>query len=477
MKPDWFDKAVELYNSGMTFVDVANQCGVSNVTIRNWFRKLNIPVRSHSDAVKISTTSRFNLDDEQIAADYESGSFSLEDLAEKNNVTVPVIRKRLKEQGVAIRKPGEGRRTKWINTNPIPEGILQAYTEGATFSELSKEIGLSVEGLRKQFKRHGIEIRPRSESALIGTEKGVQTKLRLYGYAYYPQYRTSKGERELLEALNGRGFNFQKNQSVLKNGLELDGFDQQRMVAIEYNGLFWHSEAGFVCSGGKRIGKAHTFHYNKYQKCRELGIKLYNIFEDEWRDHPDKVINYIMHNSGLIQTKIAARKTKFIEIPKETAREMVDRYHLQGGRCSIQRAFGLEYEGALVNVMTFTPHHRDTVKMSMNRFCGVPGLSVVGGASKLMKNAHDLLQSPIHTWSDNRWSNGNVYERMGCRYDGDVRPDYYWTDTRRCRFSKQSRKKTATGQPADMTEKEYNESLGLSRIWDCGKMKWVYGYE
>lgn len=55
----------------------------------------------------------------------------------------------------------------------------------------------------------------------------------------------------------------------------------------------------------------------------------------------------------------------------------------------------------------------------------------------------------------------------------DVPPSYDWTDSI-IRYSKQSRMKKNTGQPMELTERQYNESIGLSRIWDCGKIRWVY---
>ena len=74
--------------------------------------------------------------------------------------------------------------------------------------------------------------------------------------------------------------------------------------------------------------------------------------------------------------------------------------------------------------------------------------------SKLIKNARKYFDKPILTWSDNRWSNGNVYKKIGCKRLDDVRPDYYWTDF--CKlYSKQSRAKNVTGQPKEITEKDH----------------------
>jgi hypothetical protein len=42
------------------------------------------------------------------------------------------------------------------------------------------------------------------------------------------------------------------------------------------------------------------------------------------------------------------------------------------------------------------------------------------------------------------------------------------------RISKQSQMKCNTGCPKDISEKEWALQNGLSRIWDCGKVRWVF---
>ena len=42
------------------------------------------------------------------------------------------------------------------------------------------------------------------------------------------------------------------------------------------------------------------------------------------------------------------------------------------------------------------------------------------------------------------------------------------------RLSKQSQSKRNSGCPKGMTELEWANSRGLSRIWDCGKTRWEF---
>jgi hypothetical protein len=219
--------------------------------------------------------------------------------------------------------------------------------------------------------------------------------------------------------------------------------------------------------------KSKNYHYDKWKKCYDLNIKLFTIYSDEWKTDKEKIKKYIYMNLGLAKTKIFARKCEFKEISKKEANDFCNQNHLQGSTNNIVKAFGLFYENTLVLMMSFGHHHRKSNAIVLNRMCGKFDIQVVGGASKLIANAHKILNVPIITWSNNRWSNGNVYQKAGFKFDKYLPPDYDWTNHTK-RFSKQSRKKSITKQPTYMTETQYNKMLKLDKIYDCGKIRWIY---
>ena len=71
-----------------------------------------------------------------------------------------------------------------------------------------------------------------------------------------------------------------KRDRKILDGCELDLYIPSRQVAIEYNGLRWHSSA---------FGKDENYHLNKTRQCAEKGISLVHIFEDEWLTDKDQV--------------------------------------------------------------------------------------------------------------------------------------------------------------------------------------------
>jgi predicted small lipoprotein YifL len=56
--------------------------------------------------------------------------------------------------------------------------------------------------------------------------------------------------------------------------LELDMFFPNQKIAVELNGLYFHSE---------KMGKGRSYHLSKTQSCENLNILLLQIFEDEWK--------------------------------------------------------------------------------------------------------------------------------------------------------------------------------------------------
>jgi hypothetical protein len=81
----------------------------------------------------------------------------------------------------------------------------------------------------------------------------------------------SDGERTLYEFIkeNYQGLIVRNDRSL---GKELDIFLPNINLAIEFNGIYWHSE----------IYKGKYYHYEKSKICLENNINLIHIWEDDW---------------------------------------------------------------------------------------------------------------------------------------------------------------------------------------------------
>lgn len=304
-------------------------------------------------------------------------------------------------------------------------------------------------------------------------EKKRQTNIEKYGSAY-PTHKYGKVQKEIQEWLNSNGFDFKSDHIVL-NGKELDLFDANLKLAIEYCGLYWHHES----SPQPRL---RNYHFDKWKICKEKKIQLITIFEDEWLNNQEIVKSVLLSKVGKFKKRIYARKCTTKEISKKEFIDFCDQYHIQGGNVLAKVCFGLFHENKLVGVMDLGVHHRKKLnnEMVLTRLCFKKGYQIIGGASKLFNVCVNWCKSnkinKIISWSDNRWSNGSVYENLNFQLIKQLGPDYAYVDIKKPnkRISKQSQKKNNTGCPSNITEKAFALQNGLSRIWDCGKFRWEF---
>lgn len=204
-----------------------------------------------------------------------------------------------------------------------------------------------------------------------------------------------------------------------------------------------------------------------------------HVFSDEWVRRMDQCTGFIRARAGLFDRKVWARKCDVRQVPKDDAKEFVNRFHIQGFNRLGLAFFGIYDGDELAGLLSLGRHSRkiDQSKVVLDRLCFKAGVQVVGGASKLMKRAVEWATGEgyyeIITFSDNRWTDGKVYESLGFGLERKLRPDYCYVRSDGSRLSKQSQRKGLTECPENMTEREWAEHRGLRRVVDVGKVRWV----
>lgn len=278
----------------------------------------------------------------------------------------------------------------------------------------------------------------------------------------------SSGEEEVRNWIRSLGVEAKKTKKVIFP-LELDIYVPSLGIAIEYCGLYWHSE----------LHKDKNAHFNKMTQCNKKNIRLITIFEDEWMERKDQVKNFLRSVLGKNEIKIAARKCTLAQVDRKQARQFMEESHIQGAAPSVT-FIGLFHSGELMGLVSGNKHHRNANGSSLvlNRLAFKSNVSLQGGSSRLLSAlisyAKDNQYSKIVSWSDNRWSEGNVYNQVGFLLEAELPPDYGYLANRK-RVSKQSCQKKnllALGAEGE-TETEMATSLGYYRIWDCGKKRWT----
>lgn len=272
---------------------------------------------------------------------------------------------------------------------------------------------------------------------------------------------------------------YQNDRSVL-NGKELDIYIPSHNIAIEYNGLLWHSE---------KYGKDKTYHLNKTIECKNKGIKLIHIFEDEWIYKNDIVkskLKQLLNVNYSLET-VYARKCIIRVIRPTESTLFLDLNHIQGS-CNASVHLGCFYNNTLVGVMSFKKEHKNKNNWELTRFATDINKHCIGVGGKLFSFfIKNYVYEKIKSFADRRWTldeENNLYSKLGFKLETILEPDYRYYDKKnsnvvrihKFNFRKQLLHKKY-GLSLNMTEKEIVQQLGFYRIWDCGLLKYVFKNE
>lgn len=247
---------------------------------------------------------------------------------------------------------------------------------------------------------------------------------------------------------------------------EIDIYIPELKLGIEYCGLYWHSELS-----GK---KSWNYHYRKWQAAKDAGVTLITIFSDEWTTQRAIIANTIKIKLGTGNRKTGARNCKPITVMRDTAIEFYNQFHLLGSPTRLPINLGLEYKNELIALMSFIKTTGDNYELTRFASNGM----IPGAAGRLLSQfikAH--TPSSIVSFSDNRYSTGNLYKRLGFLQIGTVPPMQQYVENYSIKHHKLSLNKDKLQQmytDIDLSKTEWQilQELGYDRIWDCGKIKW-----
>ena len=315
------------------------------------------------------------------------------------------------------------------------------HTNKKSLTEIAQDIGVNMSTVMIRCHKFNIEVKNYFQSS---EEKSVVTYVR----SVYD------------------GVISERDRSL---GFEVDILIPDKQIAIEYCGLFWHSE---------QCGKDRWYHHKKYIKCKQAGIQLLTIFADEWKYKSDIVKRMVYHKMSLTSTKIYGRTTTVSVIDPKQAAIFLDQYHIQGnGGGSVHLA--LQDTSSIVAVMQFKNTSRGWL---LNRYA--TSAHVVGGASKLFQYFIKTYNPcTVFTFADHRLSNGKLYDVMGATSHQVLPPDYCYSGPgcngrriHKFNFRHKFLNKRIPNYNSGLTEFENCDNAKLWRIWDCGKTKYTWEF-
>ena len=224
---------------------------------------------------------------------------------------------------------------------------------------------------------------------------------------------------------------------------------------------------------------------NKTEECKKRGIRLIQIFEDEYDEHKEIVLNKIKHalNANNNSIHIGGRNCNVIKTDSKTAKEFLNKFHIQGFSPSTVY-YGAYYNDELASIMSFKKETNDSDNWELSRFATNIRYRINGIASKIFTRfIKDYAPLKVKSFLDRRWNiEGNtVYEKLGFKVDKILPPDYHYVKSSK-RYHKFGFRKDAMIKKygdrykltPDMTESEMAKIVGFNKIWDCGLVRYIW---
>lgn len=312
--------------------------------------------------------------------------------------------------------------------------------------DIAEELGIYYGTVIEYCKKHNFIIRQRSSYSLIELE--VKKYIEEYG----------------VECIDG-------DWNILGNK-EIDIYIPDKKLAIEINGLYWHS---YHPSSGKDENIFKHKHITKYNECKNNNIELLQFTDWQWVNKKEIVKSIIKSKLGL-NDRVFARKCEISIVCPPIARDFFDNNHLDGFVGGVSH-IGLYYDNKLVMMVTVGKHrfNKSFDGIELLRCASLKGITVIGGLSKLINYVKNNISTSIITYCDKNISNGKSYFSSGFEYVNDTKLNYFWTDGDNIisRYNAQKHKLSELLQEkydSLLTEKQNMFNAGYRIYWGCGNM-------
>ena len=276
---------------------------------------------------------------------------------------------------------------------------------------------------------------------------------------------------------------YQSDRTIIKPK-ELDIVIPSRRVAIELNGVYWHSD--------RRTRERHAARA-KYAACAAAGYRLIAIACKDWTERRGPFEQLLRAALGAdTRPAVHARECQVVQVTNAATVAFLDANHPQQPGAVYAHRFGLQHpQLGLVAVMTFSRDAYDRNRTER----GVWDLTrlatsarVRGGASKLFAHAVRALGcETVISYSANDWFAGHTYAHMGFEMLREIPPDYRvyhhalgfrpkssWArKALPARLRQIGRPELAFDPATDpRTEWDIEDAVNALRLWDSGKKLW-----
>jgi hypothetical protein len=371
-----------------------------------------------------------------------------------------------KRQNTMVEKYG----VSYNSQRPDVKIVLSEKLSKSQICDNTREFLLNKDWLYQEYvvnKRTGLDI----ADELGICYSTVLEYCRSYGFEIRQYSNSSLQQKQIYEFIleNYSGIILHNNWTLLGD-LEIDIYLPEENLAIEVNGLYWHSS-------DTHNDKNKFRHITKTNRCEALSVQLLHIRSDQW-DFKRDIIKSILKNKLGFCYRIYARKCSIVELNSVETKLFLTENHIQGNADSSIR-LGLKYYYILVAVMTFSKSRfTSNYSWELVRYCNILDTTVIGGFSRLLKYFRANYEGSIISYCDRSRSFGDVYLKNNFKLiEKKIIPSYSWTDKintyNRLQYTRKSIEKRLKFVDMNLTvdENMFNNKFRL--IFDSGQLAFV----
>jgi AraC-like DNA-binding protein len=436
------EQIIKLFQDGQTQQEIASNLGTSRWQIQK-ILKQNRVFRKAGHYISEESKTKLN-DSAWLREQHWSKNKSIQEISQELGVSTTPVFSAFKKFNIQIKKPNQHYLTidalqKAMNKDFL---IEEHHNKKKTITELAKELGYSKANLSFIFDRLGIEV-------------------------HLHKIDTSSTELELVEDIkkiySGTIIANDRKQICPK---ELDVFFPEKNLAIEVNGVLWHSS--------KHVEK--DYHLKKTIACKKKQIKLLHFWDIQIIKQRKIVLSMIANQLGLSKS-IFARECQIRELTNSEARSFFFENHIQGYAAS-SYIIGLIHNSDIVAAMSFSKSRYSSQEYELIRFANKLNHRVIGGASKLLSHFKKQCNpQSIVSYADNSYSDGHLYETLGFKFSHTTPPNYsYLVGSKiesRQKYQKKNLQKLLKQYNSSLTEELNMKNNGYYRLYNCGQSVYV----
>lgn len=304
---------------------------------------------------------------------------------------------------------------------------------------------------------------------IFNTSTTFITKL-IHKHGYIPlTYSVSSHERNISSWLTSINIPHEMSNRKILSGKELDIYLPEHNLAVEINGLYWHSFK-------EKETKDQIYrHYNKRQACLDKGIKLIQFTDKEWKEKTDICKSIIYNSLGKYAQKIRASACSLYYPTNDEYKKFLEDNHIQGHINTSDR-MALKFNDEIVAIMSTGKSRFHKNKRELLRFCVKKYTKVYGSASKLFSV---LKYDGMVSYCSLDYFGGGIYQQLGFKFSHNSPPGYFYVRygnqiVSRHNAQKSKLKELLSDYNKDFTEYENMFNHGYSRYWNCGNSVWIY---